>query len=138
MLVRRVRHSLVWTMSCLTVLYYRLMGIKIGKRTYISVHAHLDVRRGEISIGSYVDIARGAYILSHTGYMEVKEGQKTVIEDNVKIFVNAIIYPGVRIGRNSIVGAGSVVMKNVPPDVVVLGNPARVVWHREPQGLDKV
>jgi acetyltransferase-like isoleucine patch superfamily enzyme len=138
MLVRRVRHGLVWAMSCLTVLYYRLMGIDIGKRTYISINAHLDVRRGEISIGSYVDIARGACILSHTGYMEIKAGQKTVIEDNVKIFVNAIIFPGVRIGRDSVVGAGSVVMKDVPPDVVVLGNPARVVWRRDQQEQDKV
>lgn len=130
MLPRKVRHCLVWITSWLTVMYYRFMGIKIGKKTYISINAHLDVRRGEISIGSFVEVGRGACILSHTGYEEVKEGQVTVIEDNVRIFVNAIILPGVRIGENSIVGAGAVVMRDVPPDVVVLGNPARVVRHQ--------
>lgn len=105
------------------------MGIKIGKKTYISINAHLDVRRGKISIGNHVDIARGACVLSHTGYQEVKEGQETVIEDNVRIFVNSVILPGVRVGKNSIIGAGAVVMKDVPPNVVVLGNPARVVKH---------
>jgi len=105
------------------------MGIKIGKGTYISMNAHLDVRRGKISIGNNVDIGKGACILSHTGYQEVKEGQITAIEDNVRIFVNSIILPGVKIGRNSIVGAGAVVMRDIPPNVVVLGNPARVVKH---------
>jgi 2,3,4,5-tetrahydropyridine-2-carboxylate N-succinyltransferase len=106
------------------------MGIKIGKKTYISINSHLDVRRGEISIGNCVEIGRGVCILSHTGWEEVKDGQVTVIEDNVRIFVNSIILPGVRIGKNSIVGAGSVVMRDVPPDVVVLGNPARVIQHQ--------
>jgi len=129
MLVRNVRHFLVVLASWLTVNYYRFMGIKIGKGTYISMNAHLDVRRGKISIGNNVDIGKGACILSHTGYQEVKEGQITAIEDNVRIFVNSIILPGVKIGRNSIVGAGAVVMRDIPPNVVVLGNPARVVKH---------
>lgn len=133
MTARKARHIIVWIASWLTVQYYRFMGIKIGKKTYISINAHLDVRRGEIIIGNNVDIARGTCILSHTGYQEVKKGQKTVIGDNVKIFVNSIILPGVRIGKNSIVGAGSVVMKDVPPNVLVLGNPARVVKQLEPK-----
>jgi NDP-sugar pyrophosphorylase family protein len=50
-----------------------------------------------------------------------------VIEDNVFIGMNCIILKGVTIGRNSVVGAGSVVVQNVPPNVVVAGNPARVI-----------
>ena len=103
------------------------MGIKIGKGNFISIHAKIDVRRGEISIGDNVQISSGTYILGHTGFQALKEGQRTIIEDNVKIFVNAIILPGVKVGKNSIVGAGAVVMKDVPPNVVVLGNPARVI-----------
>lgn len=105
------------------------MGVKIGKGTKISIGVHIDVRRGKISIGNNVDIAGGTYILSHTGYQPVKEGEMTTIEDNVRIFVNSVILPGVKVGKNSIVGAGSVVMKDVPPDTVVLGNPARVIKH---------
>jgi maltose O-acetyltransferase len=50
-----------------------------------------------------------------------------VIEDDVWIGANAIILKGVTIGARSIVGAGAVVSRDVPPDCVVAGNPARVV-----------
>ncbi len=113
--------------SLLKIQYFRFMGIKIGRNTFISIKANLDVRRGKIHIGDNVEIAKGTCILSHTGYQEVKEGQETVIEDNVKIFIKAVVLPGVRIGENSVVGAGAVVMRDVPPNVLVLGNPAKVV-----------
>ena len=58
-------------------------------------------------------------------YRECKGG--ATLEDLVKIGANATILPGVRIGRNSLVGAGAVVTEDVPPDVVVAGSPARVV-----------
>lgn len=112
------------------------MGVNIGKKNYISLHAHIDIRRGVIRIGNNVSISRGTVILSHTGYQAPQQEAETVIEDNVIIFVNSIIYPGVKIGRNSIVGAGSVVMKDVPPNVVVLGNPARVVQQLDPKKIE--
>jgi galactoside O-acetyltransferase len=49
------------------------------------------------------------------------------VEDNVWIGSNSIIYPGVVIGEDSVVGMGSVVMNNVPARVVVAGNPARQI-----------
>ena len=52
-----------------------------------------------------------------------------IIEDNVWIGMNAVILKGVTIGENSIVAAGSVVSKSVPPNVVVAGNPAVIVKH---------
>lgn len=131
MLARTIRHYLVNMSSWFRVNYFRIMGIKVGKGCSISMYAHLDVRRGKISIGNNVNIARGANILSHIGFQPTKEGEVTIVEDNAIIFVNAIVFPGVRIGKNSIVGAGSVVMKDVPPNVVVLGNPARVIQHLE-------
>ena len=129
MLAKRIRSKLARLISFFSVNYYRLMGVKIGKRSYISLGAHMDVRRGKISIGNHVSISNGCYILSHTGYRPLKEGHETVIEDNVKIFVSSVIIPEVRIGKNSIVGAGAVVMKDVPPNVIVMGNPARVIEH---------
>ena len=50
-----------------------------------------------------------------------------VVEDDVSIGGNATILPGVRIGAGALVGAGSVVTRDVPPGTVVVGNPARVV-----------
>jgi acetyltransferase-like isoleucine patch superfamily enzyme len=51
------------------------------------------------------------------------------IKDNVWIGMNAVILKGVTIGENSIVAAGAVVSKDVPPNVVVAGNPAVIVKH---------
>lgn len=51
------------------------------------------------------------------------------IEDAAWIGAGAIILPGVTIGRKSVVGAGSVVTKDVPPCTVVAGNPARIIRH---------
>ena len=50
-----------------------------------------------------------------------------VIGANAWIAARSIVLPGVTVGENSVVGAGSVVTKNVPPDVVCAGNPARVI-----------
>ena len=58
-------------------------------------------------------------------YKECKGG--AVVEDYARIGANSTILPGIRIGRNSLVGAGSVVTKDVPPGSVVAGNPARVI-----------
>jgi acetyltransferase-like isoleucine patch superfamily enzyme len=49
------------------------------------------------------------------------------IEDNVFIGTGAVVLKGVRVGRNSVIGAGAVVSKDVPLDVVVAGNPAKIL-----------
>jgi acetyltransferase-like isoleucine patch superfamily enzyme len=131
MLMREIRDRWADALSWIRVCYYRFMGITVGKKCYISRGAHVDVRRGEIVIGNKVSISSGCYILAHTGRRPLKEGRATRLEDNVKIYVNAVVLPGVKIGRNSVVGAGSVVTRDVPPDVVVMGNPARVIEHLE-------
>jgi acetyltransferase-like isoleucine patch superfamily enzyme len=137
MFARKIRYGMAQILSVLRVAYYRSMGIEIGKHVYISSQAHIDVIGGRITIGNDVSISGGCYILCHTGWRLVKEGERTIIEDNVRIFVNSVILPGMRIGRNSIVGAGSIVMKDVPPNVVVQGNPARVVQRLdEPLGAE--
>lgn len=53
------------------------------------------------------------------------------IEDHVWIGGDVIILPGVTIGRNSVIGAGSVVTKSIPPDSIAVGNPCRVVRKQE-------
>lgn len=54
-------------------------------------------------------------------------GLPITIEDDAWLGGSVVICPGVTIGARSVVGAGSVVTKDVPPDVVVAGNPARIV-----------
>ena len=55
-----------------------------------------------------------------------------VVEENAKIGANATILPGIRIGKNALVGAGAVVTKDVPDNAVVAGNPARIIkWADE-------
>lgn len=55
------------------------------------------------------------------------ECSPTIIEDNVFIGTGALILKGVRIGKNSVVGAGSVVTKNIPENSIVAGNPAKII-----------
>ncbi len=58
-------------------------------------------------------------------YKECKGG--AIIEDLVKIGANVTVLPGVRIGRGALIGAGSVVVADIPPGMVAAGNPARVI-----------
>jgi acetyltransferase-like isoleucine patch superfamily enzyme len=131
MVGRWIRASGAKIISSMRVCYYRSMGIGVGKRCYISSGAHIDVRRGKVTIGNDVSVASGSYILGHVGERPLREGQETRLEDNVKVFVNAVVLPGVTVGARSVVGAGAVVGKDVPPGVIVLGNPARVVGYVE-------
>ena len=50
-----------------------------------------------------------------------------VVKKNAKVGANATLLPGVVIGENSLVGAGSVVTKDIPPNKVAAGNPAKVI-----------
>ena len=55
---------------------------------------------------------------------------ETIVEDGVSIGAGAVILPGITIGKNSLIGAGAVVTKDVPKNSVVFGNPAKVVDKR--------
>ena len=84
-----------------------------------------------ISIGDHVTLAPFVYLLAHDASMIKPLGYARIgrvrIEDRVFVGARAMILPGVTVGRNSIIGAGSVVTRSIPPDVVAAGNPARVV-----------
>lgn len=123
---RKIRGRVADFVSSIKINYLRFMGVTIGKKCFISRKAFIDIRRGKIVIGDYVSMAPGCFVLSHTGRQP--EGKATIIEDNVLIFVNSVVFPGVTVGKNSIIGASAVVTKDVPPNVTVMGNPARVIW----------
>lgn len=88
-----------------------------------------EVRIGNhVMIGPSVQIYTAAHDLQAASRIKGWETAKPItIEDNVWIGGGVIILPGVRIGKNAVVGAGSVVTRDVPPNTVVAGNPARVI-----------
>ena len=55
-------------------------------------------------------------------------GEFPIIGDNCKIFTGAVVVGGITLGNNATVGANAVVVKSVPDNCVVVGNPARIVW----------
>ncbi|MFC1828732.1 acyltransferase [Thermodesulfobacteriota bacterium] len=92
----------------------------------------------EIVIGNNCMIASNTYITDcdwHDIYDRISIGKSApvTIADNVWIGDSVIICKGVSIGKNSVVGAGAVVVDAVPPDVVAAGNPARIVKHMDPE-----
>ena len=131
-IIRMVIDRLGGAPRYLKITYLRMAGVSIGKDTFISLGAKFDAARGKIIVGDKCEITYGCVILSHDASMkriDRKRGSSgiTRIGKNVFVGVNAIVLPNVRIGDNSIIGAGSVVTKDVPPNVVVAGNPARII-----------
>ncbi|MDA9986626.1 acyltransferase [Crocinitomicaceae bacterium] len=109
---------------------YRLL--KGPSKYYLKgMNSNIDSLSELVEIGDNFISAPGSIILSHdtstvthTGKLRI---EKTVIGNNVFLGANAVVLPGIKIGDGSIVGAGSIVTKNVPPGMVVVGNPAKVI-----------
>ena len=102
-------------------------GNRIGDYSRIHSSCFLEM----VAIGKYVFVGPNVVFtddphpMGCPRYKECKGG--AVVEDYVRIGANSTILPGIKIGRNSLIGAGSVVTKDVPPDSVVAGNPAKVI-----------
>lgn len=112
-------------------------GVSLGDRSAIGMDALVigplvvgrDVMMGPrcILLASSHDSTSVDQAMSMQGF---KADQPIVIEDDVWLGAGVVVLPGRRIGRGSIVGAGSVVAADVPPYSVAVGNPARVVRDR--------
>ena len=108
-------------------------GVKMGDGNFIAG----DFWSSEpylITVGNYCQITRGVKFFTHGGGGAIRRQYpnfdcfgKITIGDYVYIGNNAMIMPGVTIGNNVLVAAGSVVTKSVPSNVVVGGNPARFI-----------
>lgn len=110
--------------------------LHIGENTYIGEFNNIRASDGDIFIGNNCLISQHISIISSnhniyksgqindSGVDEIKNGVE--IEDNVWIGANSIILPGVKICNGSVIGAGSVITKNVPPNSIIFGNPGRI------------
>ncbi|MBN1178118.1 MAG: sugar O-acetyltransferase [Anaerolineae bacterium] len=110
-----------------------------GQNIYLGDHVYLNflctiLDCNEVHIGHHVMIGPGVQIYTAAHLLQaeprnqgLEEAKPVVIEDNVWLGGSAILLPGVRVGRNAVVGAGAVVTRNVPANTVVVGNPARVI-----------
>jgi maltose O-acetyltransferase len=87
-----------------------------------------------VTIGDRVQMASAVQLLAADHPLDAEQraserefGSPITIEDDVWLGGGAIVCPGVTIGRASVIGAGSVVTKDIPPGVVAVGNPCRVM-----------
>ena len=114
-------------------------GAKIGERCKISSHTFIcegvTIKNG-VFVGHNVSFINDKYpyALNQDGSVKTEEDWKmedVIIEDGVSIGTSVTILGGIRVGKNAIIGAGSVVTKDVPNNTIVAGNPARVLRSRD-------
>lgn len=121
----------------------RMRGVKIGKNVFLGTEVLIDpCFPNLVTIEDNVTIA-GRNILQAHSDRNFEPGKERLVESKfvpIKIeqwawiTIGAIILPGVTVGRNSIVAAGAVVTKDVPPYTMVAGVPARVIKRLEVEG----
>lgn len=131
---------------------FPITRVTVGRHSYgmLDVRTFCDEATERLEIGNYVSIAEGvvfilggqhqtntitsfplkAYFTRIDNSLDSGTKGPIIIEDEVWIGMNVIILSGVRIGRGSIIGAGAVVAKSIPPFAIAVGNPAKIIKYR--------
>ncbi len=105
--------------------------IRLGMHSWIFAHCYINVAR-PITMGKNVGVGGGTYIFTHGYWLNKLDGfpvsfGEVTIDDNVWLPWGCFIMPGVHIGENAIIGARSVVNKDVPANALVAGMPAKII-----------
>ncbi|MEJ7611098.1 MAG: acyltransferase [Ferruginibacter sp.] len=131
--------------------------IRIGK--YVILEATNIMANDEVVIGDHCMFSWGSYITdtwlseatyacdirkkileqlagSENRYLDIPSPKPVVIEDNVWVGFDAVIMPGVRLGRGCVVGSKTVIWEDVPPYAVIAGEPARIVKYLQPDDTE--
>lgn len=103
--------------------------VKIGENNRIQSHSFIC---SKVKIGKNVFISHGVVFINdkYPVHRDPKDWEEIIIEDNVVIGSNTTILP-CKIGKGALIGAGSVVTRDVPPGVTVAGNPAKLIRRRK-------
>lgn len=138
-IIYKIKRRWAHSSSDRMISYLRKKGMKIGERvTLFQVRdIVIDITRPSlVEIGDDVALTKGFTLLTH-GYdwmvlrnlygELIPSSGKVIIGNNVFIGFNVTVLKGVEIGQNSIIGAGSLVTKSIPPNSVAAGNPAKVI-----------
>jgi len=125
--------SLNGTVVPIELVTYDSGRIEIGEHTFINYGSSI-AARVSVKIGSHCHLGHYMFVMDNNQHDVVRHWElppsgPVVIEDNVWIGSKVVILPGVRIGRGAVIGAGSIVTKDIPPRCVAAGNPARVLRH---------
>lgn len=122
-----------------------LENVYVGDYTYIGDNVFFNCLLANVLLGNYVIIADDVMFITGNHRFDIigkrifeisnkekrpSDDMNIIIENDVWIGSRAIILKGVRIGEGSIIGAGSVVTKDIPPYSIAVGNPAKVVRAR--------
>lgn len=122
-------------------------GMKVGKNVRFLGNHNFGSEPFLIEIGDNVTVSSNVTFVNHDGgttvfkklyepqYEKVLKFGKIIIHDNCFIGTGTIIMPGVEIGPNAVIGAGSIVTKNVEPETVVAGTPIRTICSLEEYAL---
>lgn len=107
------------------------IGAVVGDGTMLDMNCVVGARA---LVGRDCHIGAGAVL---AGVLEPPSADPVIIEDEVLIGANAVVLEGVRVGKGSVVAAGAVVVRDVPPMTVVAGQPARVIKEVDQKTKDK-
>jgi acetyltransferase-like isoleucine patch superfamily enzyme len=114
-------------------------GLEIGHRVNINYQVHLDASGGHISIGNDVLIGPNCVLRAADHVFadpsipvncQGHQGGSIVIGDDCWLGANVVVLKDVSIGRGSVIGAGAVVTRNIPPYSIAVGMPAQVIGRR--------
>lgn len=115
-------------------------SLRIGENTYIGENNNIRAAGGIIVIGNNCLISQHISIVASNhgikrGQLIIEQGwpenkKDVIIEDDVWIGANSVILPGVTIHKGAVIGAGSIVTKDIPEYAIVAGNPAKIIKYR--------